>query len=452
MAYQSLILAAGMGTRMRSKLPKALHPLCEWPMIRWAFEACRQATGRPPFVVVGPEMEEEIRAVVPDAAGFVIQRERLGTGHAVLQARQELEGHCERLLVTSVDMALLTGESLKRLVEMPAQDASVLTLLTMSADRSRGFGRIIRDSKGRIREIVEESHATPEQMQVSEYNVGAYVFDASWLWESLPRLPISPKGEYYLTDLVGMAVSQGRALSSVALDDVTEGIGINTQEHLAEAESVLRHRINRGWMLRGVRMTDPATTYIGPEVEIGADTVILPNTHLQGRTTVGEGCRLGPSSILRGSSVGSNCRVEASVLEGATLEEDVNVGPFSHLRQGAYLCRGVHMGNFGEVKNSRLGAGVKMGHFSYIGDANLGDRVNVGAGTITCNFGRNGVKNHTEVGADVFIGSDSMLVAPLRIGDGAATGAGSVVTKDVPERALAVGVPARVIRRLDGDD
>jgi bifunctional UDP-N-acetylglucosamine pyrophosphorylase/glucosamine-1-phosphate N-acetyltransferase len=326
-----------------------------------------------------------------------------------------------------------------------------VTLLTLTTDVSRGFGRIIRNGQGRIEQIVEESHATPEQMRVNEFNVGAYVFDATWLWNSLTSLPISPKGEYYLTDLVGMAVSQGRTVSSVALSDVTQGIGINTLEHLAEAEAVLRQRINREWMLQGVRMIDPATTYVGPEVEIGQDTLILPGTHLEGRTTIGAGCRLGPSTSIRSSTLGSDCRVEASVVEGATLEDDVDVGPFSHLRQGAYLCRGVHMGNFGEVKNSRLGPGVKMGHFSYIGDATLAERVNVGAGTITCNFGRNGVKNHTEVGADVFIGSDSMLVAPLRIGKGAATGAGSVVTKDVPENALAVGVPARVIRRLAGD-
>jgi bifunctional UDP-N-acetylglucosamine pyrophosphorylase/glucosamine-1-phosphate N-acetyltransferase len=451
MAHESLILAAGLGTRMHSGLPKALHPVCGRPMIRWVFEACRQATGKAPYVVIGPDMEA-IREVVPEAAGFVIQNERLGTGHAVLQARQALEGRCDRLLVTSVDMALLTGESLHRLTEEPTDGASVLTMLTLTADRSRGFGRIIRDAKGRIKEIVEESHATPDQLQVNEFNVGAYSFATTWLWDSLARLPISPKGEYYLTDLVGMAVSEGRGLSSIALSDVSQGIGINTQEHLAEAESVLRHRINRDWMLRGVRMIDPATTYVGPDVEIGADTVIQPNTHLEGRTIVGDRCRLGPSTIVRGSTLGSDCRVEASVIEGATLEDDVSVGPFAHLRQGAYLCQGVHMGNFGEVKNSRLGPGVKMGHFSYIGDANLGDRVNIGAGTITCNFGRNGVKNHTEVGADVFIGSDSLLVAPLRIGRGAATGAGSVVTKDVPEKSLAVGVPARVVRRLDNDD
>jgi bifunctional UDP-N-acetylglucosamine pyrophosphorylase/glucosamine-1-phosphate N-acetyltransferase len=451
MAYESLILAAGLGTRMRSRLPKALHPLCERPMIRWVFDACRQATGKAPYVVIGPDMQD-IKEVVPDAAGFVIQKERLGTGHAVLQARQALEGRCDRLLVTSVDMALLSGESLMNLVTEPAGGESVLTLLTLTTDRSRGFGRIIRAADGRIAEIVEESQATPEQLQVNEFNVGAYSFDTSWLWEALAQLPISPRGEYFLTDLVGMAVTQGLALSSVALIDVSQGIGINTQEHLAEAESVLRRRINREWMLRGVRMTDPATTYIGPDVEIGADTVVHPSSHLEGRTVIGEGCRIGPSTIVRGSTVGSNCRVEASVLEGATLEDDVSVGPFAHLRQGAYLCQGVHMGNFGEVKNSRLGPGVKMGHFSYIGDANLGERVNIGAGTITCNFGRNGVKNHTEVGADVFIGSDSLLVAPLRIGRGAATGAGSVVTKDVPDRSLAIGVPARVIRKLNDDD
>jgi bifunctional UDP-N-acetylglucosamine pyrophosphorylase/glucosamine-1-phosphate N-acetyltransferase len=451
MAYESLILAAGMGTRMHSGLPKALHPLGGRPMIRWVFDACQEAIGKAPYVVISPDMEA-IREAVPEAAGLVVQADRLGTGHAVLQARGTLEGRCDRLLVTSVDMALLSAETLKRLTQESGDGGSVATLLTLVADRSRGFGRIIRDTQGRIKHIVEESHATLEELKVNEFNVGAYSFETEWLWDSLSRLRVSPKGEYYLTDLIGMAVSEGQVLSSVALTDIDEGIGINTQEHLAEAESVLRRRINRDWMMRGVRMIDPATTYIEADVVIGADTVIQPNTYLEGQTSIGDRCQLGPSTIVRGSTLGSDCRVEASVIEGATLEDDVSVGPFAHLRQGAYLCRGVHMGNFGEVKNSRLGPGVKMGHFSYIGDANLGDRVNVGAGTITCNFGRNGMKNHTEVGADVFIGSDSLLVAPLRIGQGAATGAGSVVTKDVPDHSLAVGVPARVVRKLDDDD
>jgi len=451
MKYESLILAAGLGTRMRSSLPKALHRLGGRTLIGWAVDACLQATGQGPYVVIGPEMEG-LKDSAQGAAGFVEQTHRLGSGHAVLQARQVLQGRCDRLLVTSVDMPLLTGESLGRLTTVQAESESVLALMTITSDQSRGFGRIIRDGAGRITGIVEESQATADERAVHEFNVGAYCFDAPWLWESLSRLPAASIGEYYLTDLVGIAVSQDRPIATVRLEDASEAIGINTQEHLAEAEAALRRRINREWLLNGVSMIDPATTYIGPEVELGSEIVIHPNTHLEGGTVVGRGCRLGPDTIVRDSILGEGCRIEASLVEGATLEDQVTVGPFSHLRPGAHLGQGVHIGNFGEVKNSRLGAGVKMGHFSYIGDAELGDRVNVGAGTITCNFGRDGKKNQTVVGADVFIGSDSMLVAPLRIGEGAATGAGSVVTKDVPERALAVGVPARVIRKLGDND
>jgi bifunctional UDP-N-acetylglucosamine pyrophosphorylase/glucosamine-1-phosphate N-acetyltransferase len=229
---------------------------------------------------------------------------------------------------------------------------------------------------------------------------------------------------------------------------VTEIIGVNTREHLAQAEEAMRKRTNRHWMLAGVTILDPSATYIGPDVKLATDTIILPNTHLEGKTVVGSSCRLGPNTIIRDSTLGARCHVEASVVEGAVLEEDVEVGPFAHLRSGAKLHRGVHVGNFSEVKNSTLGAGVKMGHFSYIGDATVGEDVNIGAGTITCNF--DGERKHpTEIGNNAFIGSDTMLVAPVRVGRGSRTGAGSVVTRDVPDWAVAVGIPARVIRRLE---
>jgi bifunctional UDP-N-acetylglucosamine pyrophosphorylase/glucosamine-1-phosphate N-acetyltransferase len=235
------------------------------------------------------------------------------------------------------------------------------------------------------------------------------------------------------------------------LDDPQEGIGINTRVHLSEAAAILRQRINRSWMLAGVTLVDPATTYIDPGVTLGMDTVIWPNTHLQGDTVIGEACTVGPDTIVSSSRVGNRCRLLASVLEQAVLEDDIEIGPYCHLRKGAYLERGVHMGNFGEVKNSHLGPGTKMGHFSYIGDAEIGPNVNIGAGTITCNF--DGVnKYHTEIGPDVFIGSDTMLVAPVKLGEGARTGAGAVVTKDIPPYTLAVGVPARAIRKLEKRD
>ncbi|HET7010641.1 MAG TPA: DapH/DapD/GlmU-related protein, partial [Anaerolineales bacterium] len=270
---------------------------------------------------------------------------------------------------------------------------------------------------------------------------------ADWLWDHLPRLVPSSNGELYLTDLVGMAAAGGLSIAGVPATDPEEAIGINTRAHLAEAEAVLRRRINRRWMMEGVTIVDPERTYIEPGVTLGRDTTVLPDTHLRGDTSIGAECILGPGTIVRDSHIGDRCRVEVSVLEGARLDQDVHVGPFAHLRPGAQLGRGVHMGNFGEVKNSRLGPGVKMGHFSYVGDATIGSGTNIGAGTITCNFGRDGKKHQTEVGEGAFIGSDTLLVAPVRVGDRAATGAGSVVTRDVPSDALAVGMPARVIQK-----
>lgn len=447
MNCESVILAAGLGTRMRSSQPKALHLLGGRPLLAWTIESCHEATDRTPYVVVGPEAEA-VRQVVGKEAHFVEQTERLGTGHALRQATISLRGRSDLVLVISADMPLVRVETLRQLIRAQSEAAGVMTLLTVSAETSRGFGRVVREADGQVIAIIEEAHATPEQQTIRELNTSVYCFQAEWLWTHLPDLPLSPKGEYYLTDLVALAAAEGRGIGCVAAGDPEEVIGVNTREHLAEAEATLRRRINRGWMIAGVTMLDPATTYVGPFVTLGSDTVILPNTHLEGRTTVGMGCSLGPNAIVRDSTIGDRCRVEASVLEGASLEDEVDVGPFSHLRPGARLEKGVHVGNFGEIKNSRLGAGTKMGHFSYVGDASIGENVNIGAGAITCNFGRDGKKNRTEIGQGAFVGSDTMLVAPVRLGEGAVTGAGAVVTKDVPDRGVAVGVPARVIRKL----
>ena len=316
-------------------------------------------------------------------------------------------------------------------------------MLTHITETPRGFGRIVRDETGQIQAIVEEYVATEEQRAIREVNDGIYCFDADWLWTHLESIERNPrKGEYYITDLVEIAVREGGSVNAVILEESSELIGINTRVHLAEAETALRARINRDLMLAGVGIIDPATSYIEYGVTIGQDTVILPNTHLQGETTIGENCVIGPNTIIVGSTIGDHCEVQASVVEYATLEDHVDVGPFSHLRKNAYLEEGVHMGNFGEVKNTRLRRGVKMGHFSYIGDGDIGENTNIGAGTITANYdGKN--KHRTVTGKNVFIGSDTMLVAPVTLGDGARTGAGSVVTKDVPADTLALGLPAR---------
>lgn len=443
----AVVLAAGLGTRMKSARPKVLHELGGRPMLAWAVESARRAVeGGRLAVVIGPETKSAAQDLLGPQAALALQSERLGTGHAALQAAGALSG-VRLILVTSADMPLLRPETLQALVETQRGNAGPLTLLSTQTDSPRGFGRIVRDGAGHVRAVVEEPVATPEQLLLREVNVGAYCFRGEWLWGALRRLPLSPKGEYYLTDLVAMAVTESGGVGVVSAQDPEEVIGVNTREHLAEAESALRQRILRQWMLAGVTLQDPASTYIGPEVTLGADTVVLANTHLEGRTSVGAGCRLGPNTLIRDSTLGDGCAVEASVLEGARLDEEVDIGPFAHLRPGAHLMRGVHMGNFGEVKDSTLGPGTKMGHFSYIGDAQIGPRVNIGAGTVTCNYDGE-KKSATAIGEGAFIGSDTMLVAPVEVGKGARTGAGAVVTKDVPDDSVAVGVPARVIRKL----
>ena len=438
-----VILAAGQGTRMKSDLPKVLHPLAGRPLVTHAVEMARALAGDRPVLVVG-HRAEAVREAVGDSAVFVEQTEQLGTGHAVLQARQALRGQSDLVLVTYADMPLLTTETLLRLVERQRENPGPLSILTVVADDPRGFGRVMRDESDAVVQVVEEAVAAPEQLAIRELNVGVYCFDADWVWTHVDRIPLSlPKQEYYLPDLIGMAVAEGLRVEAVATEDAAEALGINTRVHLAEAESVLRRRINEHWMLAGVTIVDPATTYVEPGVTIGQDTTIRPNTHLRGETTIGRNCHIGPNTIIVDCQIGDGCRVLASVLEQAIMENGSDVGPFGHLRKGARLCEGAHMGNFGEMKNARLGPGAKMGHFSYLGDAEVGAGANIGAGTITCNF--DGVHKHkTVIEEGAFIGSDTMLVAPVRVGKKARTGAGAVVTHDVPDGTVAYGVPARV--------
>jgi bifunctional UDP-N-acetylglucosamine pyrophosphorylase/glucosamine-1-phosphate N-acetyltransferase len=450
MTLRAIILAAGHGTRMKSRLSKVLHPLAGKPMLLWSVEACQEATGFQSIVVIGPEADD-IHAMVGDRVQFAVQAERLGTGHATQQAVNSLPTEVDQILVTNADLPLLSSESYTQLILAHQQGGSSVSMLTAVSENPRGFGRVMRSEAGEISGIIEAAHATPEQLAIQELNVGAYIFEVKWLKENIADLPLSPKGEYYLTDLIGMAVDQDLVVSSAQIEGDHEIIGVNTRIHLAEAEVAIRRQISEKWMLEGVTLHDPGSIYIDSQVELGQDTAILPNTHLQGATQIGSGSVIGPNCIVRDSIIGEDCRIENSVLEGAVLEDRVDVGPYAHLRQGAHLGQGVHIGNFGEIKNSRLDAGVKMGHFSYIGDADIGAEVNIGAGTITCNF--DGEKKHkTEIGSGAFIGSDTMLVAPLRIGRNARTGAGAVVTKDVPDDSVAVGMPARVVRKLKDRD
>lgn len=443
MNVSAVILAAGLSKRMKSALPKVLHPLLGRPMLEYPLRAIEGVVTHKPIIIIG-HGAEEVKKVIGERAEYALQKELLGTGDAVNAARAMLEGKSEFVLVVNADLPLLRSQSIQQLLELQKTNSGPLSLLTYNGNESRGFARITRSASGEVTGIIEEKAATPDQLSIREYNVGAYCFSAGWMWQNLKAIQPSAVGEYYLTDLIGMAVEQGLAVRAITLPDPEEAMGINNRVHLAEAETILRRRLNQKWMLEGVSMPDPERVYIEHAVAIGKDTVLFPDTYLRGKTVIGEGCQIGPGTLIQDCQVGNRCTVLMSVMEGAVLEDEVGMGPFARLRKGAHLGKGVHMGNFGEIKNSTLAAGVKMGHFSYIGDAEIGENANIGAGVITCNF--DGKKKHkTKIGANAFIGSDTLLRAPVEIGEGAYTGAGSVVTRDVPPHTTVVGVPAKPI-------
>lgn len=445
MKLASIVLAAGKGTRMKSNLPKVLHQVCGRPMVYYAINAA-QKSGAEKIVLVIGHGAEEVQKYLRERVVYALQREQLGTGHAVQSALPALSEDYDTILVTYGDMPLLTEGTLQKLLQIQAKNSGPLSMVTMISDDPKGFGRIIRGMDGSVVAIVEEVQCTEEQLSIQELNVGAYCFDAKWLWQALKRLPLSPKGEYYLTDVVDIAVQDGLRVDALTVTDNQEALGINTRVHLAEAESVMRQRILENLMMEGVTVIDPASTYVESSVRICMDTILQPNSFLRGDTVIGENCVIGPNTIITDCQVGNRCAILAVVMEKAIVEDGVDMGPFARLRKGAHLGPGVHMGNFGEVKDSYLGEGTKMGHFSYIGNATIGKDVNIGAGTITCNY--DGEKKHpTVIGDRVFIGSDTMLVAPLTIEADAKTGAGAVVTHDVAAGEVVVGVPAKPIRK-----
>ena len=436
-----VILAAGLGKRMKSKTPKVLHPLCGKPMLEYVLEVATALTSHKPVVVIGHGGEEVIK-LLGERAIPVHQGELLGTGHAVLKALEAFTSWPPVTLVLYGDMPLLRKETVEELIKTHLKAKPVITFLTVNSSESMGFGRVVRDGSGNVVKVVEEAEATLEEKAITELNVGVYCFKTQWLKEHLPLLKPHANGEYYLTDLIGIAIERKDPVQTVAIKDPQEALGVNTRVHLALAEAAIRRRINHYWMENGVTFINPEATYVEAGVKIGRDTIIYPNTFLLGTTEIGEDCVIGPGTIIRDSRIGNKCTVEASVVEGSILEEEIKVGPFSHLRPGTYLARGVVIGNFAEVKNSRIGPGSKVHHFSYLGDATIGAKVNIGAGTITCNF--DGQTEHpTVIEDEAFIGSDTMLVAPVKVGKKARTGAGSVVTRDVPPGALVYGVPAK---------
>ena len=435
-----VILAAGKGTRMKSKVPKALHSLCGRPMVGHVERAVREAGVERVVAVVGVGAER-VRAALGPGVETVEQREPLGTGHAAAQARGVLGGGPRYVLVINADTPLVTPPTLTALMAAHLEGGTPLTFLTARVSDAAAFGRVARGEDGTVRAIVEGGEGG-----AGEVNAGVYCFEAGWLWTRVDAIGPSDGGEMYITSLAAIAADEGSPPATFECPDPAEAIGVDTRSRLAEAEAALRGRIREHWMAEGVTLADPATIYIDADAVIGRDTVLHANTSVRGDSEIGEDCEIGPGSIVSGSRIGDGCAVVASVIEGGSrLEAGARVGPYSRVRGGSEIGRGVHLGNFVEVNRSVLGPGTRSHHFSYIGDGVFGAGVNVGAGTVTCNF--DGVDKHPTVVEDgAFIGCDSMLVAPVHVGARAKTGAGTVVTKDAPAESLTVGVPGRVLR------
>jgi bifunctional UDP-N-acetylglucosamine pyrophosphorylase/glucosamine-1-phosphate N-acetyltransferase len=442
-AIAAIVLAAGQGTRMRSRLPKVLHPLGGRPMIDHLLNTLARAGIEHPVVVVG-HGAEVLEEALAGRAVTVRQDPQLGTADAVRVGLTRVAASVRHVVVTVGDAPLLPADLFQQLLREQAEGEAAIALLSTRVADPTGYGRIVRDERGGCTRIVEEADADAALHLIDEVNVGSYCFDAAWLRANVASVPASAKGEFYLTDLVAMAVGAGRRVSVVMAPRPELAAGINDRVQLAAAEHLLRREIAERHMRNGVTIVDPATTWIGGAVEIGQDARIEPRTVLSGATLIGQDAVIGPNAEVRDSRIGPRSVVWASVVEESTVAEDVEIGPYSHLRPGCEIGPRCRIGNFAEVKKSRLGAGTQQHHFSYLGDAEVGERVNIGAGAVTANF--DGVdKFRTVIGDDAFIGVDTMLRAPVTVGPGAKTGAGAVVTRDVAAGATVVGMPARRI-------
>ncbi|BCR06728.1 bifunctional protein GlmU [Desulfuromonas versatilis] len=434
----AVILAAGKGTRMKSQLPKVLHEVAGQPMALFPARLARGLGAAPAVLVVGHEAEAVREALADEQLRFALQAEQLGTGHALLCAEPELEGFSGTLLLLCGDVPLLRRETLERLLDYHAAQQAAVTVLTAEMADPTGYGRIVRDGEAVLR-IVEEKDAAAGEKAIREINTGIYAFEAPFVFEALRGVGRdNAQGEYYLTDVVAAARAAGRKVCALVAGDAEEAMGINDRVQLARAGALMRQRINEAHMRAGVTLVDPAAAYIEPQVEIGPDTVIHPGAHLRGRTRLGAGCIVEPGVVVSDCSIGEGAHLKAgSVLSEAQLGDHCAVGPMAHLRPGTVLAGHNKIGNFVETKKSVIGQGSQASHLTYIGDAELGRGVNIGCGTITCNY--DGVNKHkTIIEDDVFVGSDTQFVAPVRIGRNSLIAAGSTITKDVPADALAL--------------
>ena len=444
MSARAVVLAAGKGTRMKSARPKVLHELCGRPMLWWVLEALKSTGVQDVIVVTNPELDP---LMTPFGVRTVVQEEQLGTGHAVKIALDAMEPCDGRVVVAYGDMPLVDPSVFEEVQSaVDVADGVVLALVTAYMPLPSSFGRIIRIGNT-VDRIVEAKDCTPELLQIDEMNAGIYAFDERALRETIPLVGNeNAQREYYLTDAVQLVVASGRRVAPVPVLDYRTVLGVNDRVELAAARAIVNRRLCEQHMRAGVTIVDPATTYLEPGLTIGTDAVIHPNTTLCGSTRIGEAAQIGPNTRISDAVVGARSKIHDSVVASSEIADDVHVGPFAHLRNGTVLASGVHVGNFVEIKKARLGERVKAGHLSYLGDATIGARTNIGAGTITCNY--DGLrKNETTIGADAFIGTNSSLVAPLTIGDGALTGAGTVVIHDIDAGDRVAGNPGRSIAK-----
>jgi len=445
MNASAIVLAAGAGTRMKSKHPKVLHEILGKPLIRWVVDAALDA-GVQTIVTVLGHGRESVEPLVSSDTAVVVQPRQKGTADAVASCRNACAGMHGSLLVLSGDCPLITSDAIISLAAAREECDAGVAVLTMEAADPFGYGRIVRDAAGSVEAIVEQEDCSTEQAAITECNSGFYCFDADLLFSVLDAVSDdNAQGEFYLPDVIGIAREKGRVVVGLRADDPSECMGINTRVQLAEAARIMQQRINRRHMLAGVGMVDPSMVWIGPDVRIAPDVQILPMTMLSGATEVGEDSIVGPNTRLTDTVVGRSCVIDETVAVEARIDDDCTCGPRAYLRPGTHLCPGAKAGTHVEIKKSTIGPGSKVPHLSYIGDATLGSNVNIGAGSITCNY--DGLKKWpTAIGDNAFIGSDTMMVAPVSIGSGAVVGAGSVITNDVPANALALGRARQVIK------
>ncbi|WAA09485.1 bifunctional UDP-N-acetylglucosamine diphosphorylase/glucosamine-1-phosphate N-acetyltransferase GlmU [Fervidibacillus albus] len=432
-----IVLAAGQGTRMKSKLYKVLHPVCGKPMVQHVIENVQGIEVKKLITVVG-HGAEKVQEVLAGKSQFVLQEEQLGTAHAVMQAKQLLKDQDGTTLVICGDTPLIKKETLEAMVDQHEMNGSHVTVLTAKADDPTGYGRIIRNEKGHVERIVEHKDATEEEKKVTEINAGTYCFDNRSLFSALDKVTNdNAQGEYYLPDVLEIIKKEGKTVSAYMTDDFSETLGVNDRVALSRAEKVMRKRINESHMKNGVTIIDPDQTYIDADVEIGSDTVIYPGTMIKGRTMIQSDCVIGPNTEIIDSSIGEMTTVRQSVVTESNIGRNVQIGPYAHIRPSSDIDDEVRIGNFVEIKKSTFGKGSKASHLSYIGDADVGQHVNIGCGTITVNYdGTN--KHKTIIEDDAFVGCNSNLIAPVTIGKDAYVAAGSTITHNVPGQALSI--------------